>query len=1027
MHKELRKSGIRMLVVFCICSLLFTSLPYVVQEVQAASQTVVLDATALRTGPGESYRQIAKLSRGTPVTITDSSNSSWLKVKTAAGKAGYIAKSDAGDSSALTPEENILMTGTAVASINIRSGPGEGYRSLGVLQTGQKITVLDKSYPDWAKVEMESGSTGYAAKKYLTITTQTIPDPDPNVIDEVQSKIETITATASESAVIRSGPGEAYGILTTVSKGTKMEVLDKSYASWVKVKLSNNTVGYCSKSSVTLATTSSTVYNQLVQGNSGKAVTSMQQRLKELGYLLGGVTGTFDTATLNALKDFQQAAGFSPVDGVATHEVLKALYASDAPHKEEYEELKSGSTGEAVKKLQQRLKELNYFVTAVDSKFGTATVNAVKDFQKASSLSVTGVATVETQKELYKSSAKANTLTAKIYADVLNVRNGAGTSYTKVGQVLQNSTVTVLDYSTAGWYKIKTSTGLTGYVAVSGSDGQYAGILATNVYLDESTLSLSAAATGTLSATVTTPLAYNQKITWSSSDASVASVNSSGVVTGKSSGTATITAKASDGSGKSATCKVTITGGAPSFDSITLSHTSGSIPAGKTFSVSATTNPSAQKVYWSSSNSKVATVSTNTTTAADTKYGYVLGVSEGTATITAKDSSGTVKAAFKVTVTESEPVKFAYTSPNIASKGSTVNLIAITDKTRENVRFKVSLSSGTKTVTQSEKITDGNTYVWTAKLAINEAGTIDVKAESLKDGVWSTCDGAKTTAYITTSSNTTTPTLDERRASDEVIQEIANCEGFISEIRPDTLVSSRIPTIGYGQTYTAGSKFYNNITKKEGWALLVQSVNKGSYTTSVNSFLVKNNVKFNQQQFDALVCFSYNLGTGWIGNSTLSDILLASYEPGSDVEVGEKVITGQVNSSNGINVRSGPGTNYTILYALGNNVTITLESTIKYNGEWYKIKGKSEYVFAEYIDNIRTTTPAKGARNLNYINEDNFLNEILAYHHAGGVCLPGLFYRRQMEAAIFLYGDYKNYYGSCPYDFPIPNCIEDLL
>ena len=72
-------------------------------------------------------------------------------------------------------------------------------------------------------------------------------------------------------------------------------------------------------------------------------------------------------------------------------------------------------------------------------------------------------------------------------------------------------------------------------------------------------------------------------------------------------------------------------------------------------------------------------------------------------------------------------------------------------------------------------------------------------------------------------------------------------------------------------------------------------------------------------------------------------------------------------------------------------------------------------------------TPTKGDRNLNNVNRDQFVSEILAYHHAGGVCLPGLYYRREMEAAIFLYGDYKNYYGKCPYNFPVPSCIKDLL
>lgn len=61
-----------------------------------------------------------------------------------------------------------------------------------------------------------------------------------------------------------------------------------------------------------------------------------------------------------------------------------------------------------------------------------------------------------------------------------------------------------------------------------------------------------------LSATVSPSNATNKSITWSSSDTSVASVSSDGVVTGKKQGNATITAKADDGSNVFALCYITV-------------------------------------------------------------------------------------------------------------------------------------------------------------------------------------------------------------------------------------------------------------------------------------------------------------------------------------------------------------------------------------------------------------------------------------------------------------------------------------
>ena len=64
--------------------------------------------------------------------------------------------------------------------------------------------------------------------------------------------------------------------------------------------------------------------------------------------------------------------------------------------------------------------------------------------------------------------------------------------------------------------------------------------------------------TQTITPTVSPSTALDKAITWTSSSNSVASVNSSGVVTAVAPGTATITATAHDGSGVTATCTITV-------------------------------------------------------------------------------------------------------------------------------------------------------------------------------------------------------------------------------------------------------------------------------------------------------------------------------------------------------------------------------------------------------------------------------------------------------------------------------------
>ena len=77
-----------------------------------------------------------------------------------------------------------------------------------------------------------------------------------------------------------------------------------------------------------------------------------------------------------------------------------------------------------------------------------------------------------------------------------------------------------------------------------------------------------------------------------------------------------------------------------------------------------------------------------------------------------------------------------------------------------------------------------------------------------------------------------------------------------------------VPTIGYGSTmYKTGKrvKLGEEITLEEATALLEWEIDNKA--TVINSLLLK--VIVNQNQFDALVSFAYNVGLGAFSNSTL--------------------------------------------------------------------------------------------------------------------------------------------------------------
>ena len=181
--------------------------------------------------------------------------------------------------------------------------------------------------------------------------------------------------------------------------------------------------------------------------------------------------------------------------------------------------------------------------------------------------------------------------------------------------------------------------GIVGVVNIPVYDSSV-GIPVAGVSLSQTSAKLHFGETLALTATVTPANATNKRVTWSSSDEAVATVDENGVVTAKTSGTATITATTAVG-GKKATCTVTVTHIV--VTGVSLSMTSAMLEAGETLKLTATVTPANatyKGVTWSSSNEAVATV----------KDGVVTAKAAGMATITVTTDDGGKKATCKVTV-----------------------------------------------------------------------------------------------------------------------------------------------------------------------------------------------------------------------------------------------------------------------------------------------------------------------------------------------------------------------------------------
>ena len=173
-------------------------------------------------------------------------------------------------------------------------------------------------------------------------------------------------------------------------------------------------------------------------------------------------------------------------------------------------------------------------------------------------------------------------------------------------------------------------------------------------------------------------------------------------------------------------------------------------------------------------------------------------------------------------------------------------------------------------------------------------------------------------------------------------------------------------TIGYG--HTSGVKEGQTITKAQAKELLIQDLRP--FEIGVNNLV---NVPLNQNQFDALVSFCYNLGTGNLKNSTLLKLLnKGDYNGAAEqfdhwIYAGGKKLNGLVKrraaekklfltrvtvptkykvTANALNVRTGPGQDYKRIKLIYRNDVVEIIHT---ENNWGMLTNNEGWVHMNYL------------------------------------------------------------------------------
>ena len=230
-----------------------------------------------------------------------------------------------------------------------------------------------------------------------------------------------------------------------------------------------------------------------------------------------------------------------------------------------------------------------------------------------------------------------------------------------------------------------------------------------------------------------------QTLTWSSSGGDV-TVDNKGKVTGVRKGTAVITAKSSNG--VKSTCVVNVTDEEIPITNVRLVSSSASIMVGNTYQLNTNITPSnatLRNITWTSSNEKVATVSSN---------GLVTGKSAGSAVITAKADSG-AQATANIAV-RAKPTPTPTPSVHVESVdiGITQTTKYVGDKLQLTAKITPDAASGHK-VTWSSNNTSIATVSNNGLVTTKKVGTVVITAK---------VDGKEASGTIIVKSKTSTPT-----------------------------------------------------------------------------------------------------------------------------------------------------------------------------------------------------------------------------------------------------------------------------
>ena len=398
--------------------------------------TISMDDVNMRSRANTTSTILKKIQKGDTVTILGVTGS-FYRVEFD-GKTGYAMKKyiDGTDPSPdPSPDPALSMQAppaiseypydtTVIDYVKLRKvAEAEGEVIL-TIPAGSVVTVYDRTSNGFVKVKYD-GKTGYCVETHINLANIPAPTPQPGAekYTELKNGSEGAAVTALQSALAELGYLEEEDVDGKFGSKTEdaLKVFQKrngltqdGIASQdLQLKLYEDTPKDTRGYRQYVRTVPPVAGAVIREKSKGEPVTKLQTRLKELGYYEGELTGVCDENTVAAIKLFEGKHGLV-ADGEMSAADQQVLYGATAMEasvvvtpsptptvKPPTKTLRPGDKDDEVKLLQQRLKDLGYYTGNITGVYNTATTEAVKAFQKKSSLEQDGILGPITRTVLY--------------------------------------------------------------------------------------------------------------------------------------------------------------------------------------------------------------------------------------------------------------------------------------------------------------------------------------------------------------------------------------------------------------------------------------------------------------------------------------------------------------------------------------------------------------------------------------------------------------------------------------------------